>query len=73
MKRDLTCPKYVLLEKGGTEHDPCFKVRVEAVLFAEQSSKVHYAVGEGGSKKRAELKAAEKLCEMINLTYIPEA
>ena len=73
MLQELESPKYVLLEKGGTEHDPCFKVRVEAVLFAEQSSKVHYAVGEGGSKKRAELKAAEKLCEMINLTYIPEA
>jgi ribonuclease III len=71
-KQNLPIPEYVLIEQTGPDHDPLFRVKVSAVVQSvPQWTKS--AIGEGKSKKIAEVKAAEALCEEIFLDYIPSS
>ena len=51
-------PKYILLEKGGPDHEPNFVVRVEALNLR--------STGRGKTMKLAELSAAKKLLNIVN-------
>jgi ribonuclease-3 len=70
-KQNLPIPEYTLLERIGPDHDPVFRVKVSAILFNRPPSWTYSEIGEGKSKKIAELKAAEKLCNKVFLNYIP--
>ena len=51
-------PKYILLKKGGPDHEPNFVVRVEALNLM--------STGRGKTMKLAELSAAKKLIKIID-------
>jgi len=70
-KQNLQIPEYNLIERGGPDHNPVFRVKVTAVLFNRPPMQVYSEIGEGKSKKIAELKAAEILCKKVFLNYIP--
>ncbi|WP_457557958.1 ribonuclease III family protein [Candidatus Harpocratesius sp.] len=70
-KQSLEIPKYTLIEQSGPEHNPLFRVKVSAILFAGPPQWVRMAIGEGSNKKTAEINAAERLCDQIFLEYIP--
>ena len=58
LEHKFNLPKYILLEKGGPDHEPHFVVRVEALNLR--------STGRGKTMKLAELSAAKKLLNIIN-------
>ncbi len=70
-KQGLDLLDYVLIEKSGPDHNPIFKVQVSGVVINHVPRWKHSAIGEGQTKKQAEIKAAEALCDEIFLEYIP--
>ena len=70
-KQGLDIPKYELIERTGSDHEPLFKVKVTGILFNSPPYWVHTEIASGKSKKIAEIKAAEQLCRKIGLDYIP--
>jgi ribonuclease-3 len=70
-KQNLPIPLFEVIEKSGPDHDPLFKVQVTGILFQNSPDKSYTAIGWGKTKKNAEFKAAEALCDQIYLTYIP--
>ncbi|MHA1522686.1 MAG: ribonuclease III family protein [Promethearchaeota archaeon] len=69
-KLNFPIPEYTLVEQTGSDHEPFFKVKVAARVQL-LSNETQSAMGEGRSKKAAEVKAAEALCDEIYLDYIP--
>ena len=70
-KQGLDLMEYTLIEKSGPDHNPIFKVQVSGVVINHVPRWKHSAIGEGQTKKHAEIKAAETLCDEIFLEYIP--
>ena len=70
-KQGLPIPEYKLLHRSGPDHNPKFIVEIQVTLQKISGSTPLIAVGEGSSKKIAELNAAEKLCDLIDVHYIP--
>ena len=77
-------PKYQVIKKVGLEHEPIFTVEV---IIRPGSNKIGFenvfntyiidnsfvsSTGKGKSKKIAEIKAAEKMCDIIGLLYTSE-
>ncbi|MGQ4874038.1 MAG: ribonuclease III family protein [Promethearchaeia archaeon] len=74
-------PEYVLIKKSGPDHKPTFLVEVrikpgnnklgfeEIFGIFSTDYKYYSARGKGTRKKLAELRAAEKLCEELDLDY----
>ncbi|OLS13709.1 MAG: hypothetical protein RBG13Loki_2673 [Promethearchaeota archaeon CR_4] len=71
-KQNLPLPTYTVLEHGGPDHKPFFKVQVTAYLFKDYPRQIFTATGEGRTKRIAEIAAAESLCEQIFLSYVPQ-
>ncbi|MHA1796260.1 MAG: ribonuclease III domain-containing protein [Promethearchaeota archaeon] len=69
-KQGLEIPKYTVIEHSGPDHNPIFQVKVSGIIFADPPRRVLSAIGNGSSKKVAEIKAAENLCDQIFLEYI---
>ncbi len=67
-KINLSIPEYTLIEQTGSDHEPMFKVQV---VLGSVSQKKLSEIGIGKSKKLAEMKAAEAVCEAFHLEYIP--
>ncbi|MCF2141343.1 MAG: hypothetical protein K9W44_14890 [Candidatus Lokiarchaeota archaeon] len=70
-KQGLDLPNYELIEHFGPDHNPTFRVKVSGIFFTGPPKWTRSAIGEGKSKKIAEIRAAEKLCDQIYLDYIP--
>jgi ribonuclease-3 len=70
-KQNIPIPEYTLIERVGPDHNPVFRVKVTTVLFNQPPMEKYSEIGEGKSKKIAELKAAEILCKKVFLNYIP--
>lgn len=70
-KQGLDLLEYTLIKRSGPDHNPIFKVQVSGVVFNHVPRWKHKAIGEGNTKKHAEIKAAEALCDKIFLEYIP--
>ncbi|MHA1672442.1 MAG: ribonuclease III family protein [Promethearchaeota archaeon] len=68
-KQGANLPEYTEMERNGPDHKPIFRVEVSGVIFEKSVS----AIGEGSTKKIAQIKAAEKLCDRIFLKYIPSS
>jgi len=62
-------PEYTLIEKKGQDHDPVFTVEVR-VYNPEHKNEFRCAIGTAKSKKTAELQAAKKMCDLLDLKYI---
>lgn len=72
-KQNLPLPSYDLLARAGPDHDPAFTVKITAKLFDRIPRLTYTAQATAKSKKLAELKAAEQLCEQIFLPYTPSS
>ena len=68
-KQNLPIPEYELIGRTGLDHDPTFEVRISAQVFNREPIMVYTAIGVAKSKKSAEIKAAENLCNKIYLEY----
>ncbi len=66
-KQELEILEYTELERKGPDHMPIFRVEVSGFVF---DNIYKSALGEEKSIKKAEMKAAEALCDEIFLEYI---
>ncbi|MHA1730840.1 MAG: ribonuclease III family protein [Promethearchaeota archaeon] len=72
-KQGLPLPEYELVSREGPDHDPTFTVKVTARLFDSAPPLTFTALGEGSTKKLAEIRAAEALCDQVFLPYTPSS
>jgi ribonuclease-3 len=70
-KQGLELMEYTLIKRSGPDHNPMFEVLISGVVFNQVPRWKHKAIGKGNTKKNAEIKAAEALCDEIFLGYIP--
>ena len=68
-KRGLETPKYEVIKKEGLEHRPIFYVKVLCSKSKSDPSEQEIAYGKSSKKKTAEIKAAEALCDKLQLKY----
>ncbi len=68
-KRSLPKPEYTLISKEGSDHEPIFTVEVSARVIINGKIEIKTANGMGSTKKSAEIKAAEKICDILKLNY----
>ncbi len=68
-QRGLPIPEYELIKREGLDHRPQFTVEVTIQAVIDGDLKNITAIGEGLSKKTAEFRAAELICDKINLTH----
>ena len=62
-------PEYKLIKKEEALHKPLFTVAVIGEVGKNLKTEDLYLTGEGPSRIYAELKAAEKACDMLGLKY----
>ncbi len=70
-KQGLDLPKYQVIERAGPDHNPIFLVKVSCTVFPGPPKQVEQAIGRAKSKRLAEIRAAEKICDTIYLEYNP--
>lgn len=68
-RRSLPIPKYKLISREGSDHKPTFAVKVSIQMIVEGEFEKQIALGKGNTKKTAEFKAAEKICDFLKLSY----
>lgn len=64
-------PKYRLIKSEGPTHEPIYTVAVIGEVGINDKDVRLYLTAEGSTKTLAELKAAEKACDMLELKYMP--
>lgn len=67
----LPLPEYTEQERVGPDHDPTICVKVVANPVSNLLTTTYITYGEGRTKKSAEIRAAEALCDQIYLPYLP--
>ncbi len=68
-KRALPIPEYKLVDKEGRDHNPIFTVELSVKVITNGNIEIKSASGKGYNKKAAEFKAAEKICDFLDLNY----
>ena len=64
-------PVYEEIAREGPDHNPTYYFRVTAQPLHSAPDLIYSAIGTGNSKKAAKLAAAVKMCENLDLPYMP--
>jgi len=68
-KNFLPIPEYDLISREGPDHKPIFTVEASARVIINGKIEIKTANGMGSTKKAAEIKAAEKIYDILKLNY----
>ena len=68
-QRGLPIPEYELIKREGFDHRPQFTVEGTVQAVIDSDIKTITAIGEGLSIRTAEFRAAESICNKLELTY----
>ena len=68
-KKYVPNPEYDLISQEGLDHKPLFTVEASVRVVINGKIQVEAADGIGTTKKAAEIKAAEKICDLLELNY----